>query len=417
MKKTTFITKLFSLIVVSILLFTVGCTNENDTIEDIQAFQEKASVAKYTSTPIEGQYIIVLNEKYQGKSTSASNLKYSDKMSMLKEEIPTNFSKVGLAKESIKNTFGYALNGFAAKLSQNQVTELKKDSRIKSIEQDQMITLSPINVLRGKPGSGGGGSDPAQETPWGITRVGGGAAYNGTATAWIIDSGIDLDHPDLNVDVARSVSFLSRGDADDQNGHGTHVAGTVAGIDNGIGVVGVAPGAKVVAVRVLDRRGSGSTSGVIAGVDYVAANGIAGDVANMSLGGGVSTALDDAVIRAASKVKFALAAGNESDDANNHSPARANGTNIYTVSAMDINDNFASFSNYGNPPIEFCAPGVSIKSTWKSGGYNTISGTSMAAPHVCGLLLLGNVGTDGTVNGDPDNADPVGYDADPIAHN
>jgi subtilisin family serine protease len=410
MKKTTFFTRLFSLLVVSILLFTVGCSDGNETIENIQVLQEKASVAKYTSVPIEGQYIVVLNDKYEGKSTSVPNLKYKDKMTMLKEEIPTNFSKVGLSKESIKNTFGYAIKGFAAKLSENQVTELKRDSRIQSIEQDHMITLSPINILRGKPG-GGGGSDPAQETPWGITRVGGGS-YNGTATAWIIDSGIDLDHPDLNVDVARSRSFLSRGDADDQNGHGTHVAGTVAAYDNSIGVVGVAPGAKVVAVRVLDRRGSGSTSGVIAGVDYVAANAQNGDVANMSLGGGVSTALDNAVINAAmSGVKIALAAGNESDDANNHSPARANHANIYTVSAMDINDNFASFSNYGNPPIEFCAPGVSIKSTWKSGGYNTISGTSMAAPHVCGLLLLGNVGTDGTVNGDPDG------DADSIAHN
>ncbi|MDH3322418.1 MAG: S8 family serine peptidase, partial [Flavobacteriaceae bacterium] len=245
---------------------------------------------------------------------------------------------------------------------------------------------------------------------WGITRVGGGS-YNGSATAWIIDSGIDLDHPDLNVDVARSASFLSRGDADDQNGHGTHVAGTVAAIDNAIGVVGVAPGATVVAVRVLDRRGSGSTSGVIAGVDYVAANAQNGDVANMSLGGGVSTTLDNAVIAAAaSGVKFALAAGNESDDANNHSPARANHANIYTVSAMDSNDNFASFSNYGNPPIEFCAPGVSIASLWKSGGYNTISGTSMAAPHVCGLLLLGNVAKDGTVNNDPDgNADDIAH--------
>ena len=410
MKKTNLITKLLSFLIVSILLLTVSCDNDSNSIEE-SALQEKASVAKYTSTPIEGQYIVVLNNRYISKSASIKDLKYNDKMTMLRTEIPTNFSKAGILKENIKNTFGYALNGFTAKLSENQLTELRKDTRIKSIEQDYMITLSPINAYKGKPGGGGGGSDPAQETPWGITRVGGGS-YNGSATAWIIDSGIDLDHPDLNVDVARSRSFLRRGDADDENGHGTHVAGTVAALNNSIGVIGVAPGATVVAVRVLDRRGSGSTSGVIAGIDYVAANGQNGDVANMSLGGGVSTALDDAVIAAAATgVKFALAAGNESDDANNHSPARANHANIYTISAMDINDNFASFSNFGNPPIEFCAPGVSIKSTWKSGGYNTISGTSMAAPHVCGLLLLGNVGSDGTVNGDPDG------NADAIAHN
>jgi len=156
-------------------------------------------------------------------------------------------------------------------------------------------------------------------------------------------------------------------------------------------------------VKVLSARGSGSYSGVVSGVDFVAANAGNGDVANMSLGGPVSQTLDDAVFGAAQAgVKFALAAGNESDDANNHSPARAEGQNIFTVSAMDRNDNFASFSNYGNPPIEYCAPGVSIKSTWKDGGYNTISGTSMASPHVCGLLLLGSIRSGGTVKGDPD---------------
>ena len=153
---------------------------------------------------------------------------------------------------------------------------------------------------------------------------------------------------------------------------------------------------------------------IIAGVDYVAANASPGDVANMSLGGSAYEPVDIAVqALGASGVLVALAAGNESDDANNHSPARAEGDNIYTVSAMDVNDYFASFSNYGNPPIDYCAPGVSIYSTYKSGGYTTMSGTSMAAPHVCGLLLLtgGNLNSDGYVIGDPDG------DADPIAYN
>ena len=251
---------------------------------------------------------------------------------------------------------------------------------------------------------------PAQETPWGIARVNGGVA--GTyASAWVIDTGLDFTHPDLNVDTVRSRSFLSRDTSPvDQNGHGTHVAGTIAAYDNAIGVIGVAPGAKVVAVRVLDRRGSGSNSGVIAGVDYVAQNGRAGDVANMSLGGGVSQALDDAVVAAAAGgVRFALAAGNESEDANNHSPGRANGPNVFTVSAFSVGDKWASFSNFGNPPIDFSEPGVSIKSTWLSGGYNTISGTSMATPHLAGLLLTGAVSSGGTVAGDPDgNPDTIG---------
>jgi subtilisin family serine protease len=116
------------------------------------------------------------------------------------------------------------------------------------------------------------------------------------------------------------------------------------------------------------------------------------------------------IAAAATGVKFVLAAGNESDDANNHSPARANGPNIYTISAMNSSDNWASFSNFGTP-VDYCAPGVSIFSTWKDGGYNTISGTSMAAPHAAGVLLLGNPTTDGTVNGDPDG------NPDPIIHN
>ncbi|MEN8185593.1 MAG: S8 family peptidase [Bacteroidota bacterium] len=407
MKKINLMKKILPLFVISILLLTASCNTDNDgNVDDLQSVQEGTSIAKYSSIPIEGQYIIILNNKYAGKSTMIKGLEYKDKLSMLKSELPATFSKVSLSKDDIVKTFGHAFNGFAAKLSEDQIAVLKNDDRIKYIEQDQIISLSPITAYK-KPVP----TPPAAETPWGITRVGGVINFSASATAWIIDSGIDLDHPDLNVDAARSACFLDRGDANDQNGHGTHVAGTVAALDNEIGVVGVAPGATLVAVRVLDRRGSGSISGVIAGVDYVAANGVNGDVANMSLGGGVSTTLDDAVIAAAATgVKFALAAGNESDDANNHSPARANGPNIYTVSAMDINDNFAYFSNYGNPPIEFCAPGVNIYSTWKDGGYNTISGTSMAAPHVCGLLL-GNISTDGEVNGDPDG------DADPIAHN
>ncbi len=253
-----------------------------------------------------------------------------------------------------------------------------------------------------------------ETTPWGITRVGGAVNYTGSHVAWVLDTGIDLDNLDLNVDVSRSANFIDPlVSADDDNGHGTHVAGTIAAIDNDIDVVGVAAGATVIPVKVLDRRGSGSMTSVIGGIDYVAANGSAGDVANMSLTGGVYTALDDAVVNASNHgISFALAAGNDSDDANNYSPARANGTYIYTVSAGDINDNWAYFSNYANPPVDYNAPGYNIVSLKPGGGVATMSGTSMASPHVCGLLLStgGNIHGDGYINGDPDGT------PDPIAH-
>jgi len=278
------------------------------------------------------------------------------------------------------------------------------------IEQDQFIPFDKPSWAGGNNNNEPSGSS-AQETPWGITRVHGGISAVGKV-AWIIDTGIDLDHPDLNVDVNRSRTFVSTGrdskNPDDNDGHGTHVAGTIAAIDNDFGVIGVAAGATVVAVKVLGPAG-GTLSDVIKGIDYVGAKGSSGDVANMSLGGGASKALDDAVIAAASSgVKFVIAAGNSGSDANNYSPARANGTNIYTISAMNNKDTWASFSNWGNPPVDYCAPGVSIKSTYKDGGYKTLSGTSMAAPHAAGVLLLGSSHSDGYVEGDPDgDADPI----------
>jgi hypothetical protein len=307
----------------------------------------------------------------------------------------------------LTHVYRVAIQGFAANMSAQAAEQMRAHNpKIAYCEQDQIVSL-PDYQIAGKPG---GGTQPAQETPWGIARVGGGGA--GTfRTAWVLDTGLDFTHPDLNVDTARSRSFLGGTTTPvDQNGHGTHVAGTIAAYDNTIGVIGVAPGAKVVAVRVLDRRGSGSNSGVIAGVDYVAANGQAGDVANMSLTGGASLALDTAVINAAlGGVRFCLAAGNNGSNANNYSPARANGANVYTISAFGIGDVWASYSNYGNPPIDYAEPGSAIKSTWLNGGYNTISGTSMATPHLAGLLLAGAVNIGGLVSGDPAApADPIG---------
>ncbi|PVY43098.1 S8 family serine peptidase [Pontibacter virosus] len=368
---------------------------------------ENLQTSTQNGAVIKGQYIVVFkkdaNLRLDGTTT------YAERVGAVREMGQELLDSNGIANATIEQAYGQAILGMAAKLTDEQVDALRRDDRVAYIEPDRIVALAP-------PGSGDVTASNTQEVPYGITRVG--YASGAGKTAWVIDSGIDLDHADLNVDVARSMTVFTTGkdskSADDGNGHGTHVAGTIAAKNNTVGVIGVAYDATVVAVKVLDTRGSGSYSGVIKGVDYVAANGKAGDVANMSLGGPVSQALDDAVVAAASKgIFFALAAGNDGAHAGDSSPARANGANIYTVSAMNSSDTWASFSNYGNPPVDYCAPGVSIKSTWKSGGYNTISGTSMASPHVAGVLLLtgGKPNTSGYVKGDPDG------NADPIAHN
>ncbi len=309
------------------------------------------------------------------------------------------------------HVYSAAIKGFAARMPAHAIERVKAaNTNIEYCEQDQVASLVPIHAEAKRPSGGGGGkvTQPPQETPWGIARVNGGGSTGPFATAWVIDTGIDPRHPDLVVDTTRSVSFVGTTSYADENGHGTHVAGTIAAIKNTIGVIGVAPGAPVVAVRVLDRAGSGTISGVIAGVDYVARTGRPGDVANMSLGGGISTALDSAVLNpAATGIRFAVAAGNSSTNAANSSPARVNGPNVYTVSAFGAGDMFASFSNFGNPPVDYAEPGVGIKSTWLAGGYNTISGTSMATPHLAGLLLLGPVSSGGAVQGDPDGMPDV----------
>lgn len=374
----------------------LACSTD-EPIQQMDASNLEAYAQTNGPAIIPGKYIIVFKE----------DRSFSGLGSKLRGKAEGILKKYGGKASDIEFVYANSIQGFSAFLSPGLYKKIAEDIEVLYVEEDKEIKLTQ----RGNKGGGGTTTQPAQEIPWGIARVGG--AGNGVGkTAWIIDTGIHLTHPDLTVNATKGFSAFTKGKdsgMNDGNGHGTHVAGTVAALNNSIGVVGVAAGATVVPIKVLGATGSGSTSGVIAGVDHVAARAAVGDVANMSLGGGISSALDQAVINAAAKgIKFALAAGNEATSATNSSPGRANGANIYTVSAHNISDVFASFSNFGNPPVDFCAPGVSIKSTWLAGGYNTISGTSMATPHVCGILLLGPVNTRGFVTGDKDTTpDPL----------
>jgi len=279
--------------------------------------------------------------------------------------------------------YGAALAGFAADLTPEQASALERDAHVDYVEIDG--TMQAI----------------AQTLPYGIdrveadlssTRAGDGIGAITNVNAYVIDTGIDRDHPDLNV--VNHVTFVPAGllgflfpePNEDCNGHGTEVAGVIAARDNNREVVGVAPGAPLTGVKVLGCNGSGSTSQVIQGVDWVTANARRPAIANMSLGGGVSQALDDAVRRsAASGIFYAVAAGNDGANACNSSPARAGaGTNgIMTVAATDAADSEASFSNYG-ACVDVWAPGVNILSTRNGGGTATASGTSFSSPHVGG---------------------------------
>lgn len=390
------------------LTLTISACDTADLAEETTspALTEEAPA---NGEPIPGQYIVVLRDDAAAGKT--------------RRDFVESFET--LSGVEMDHKYLSTLTGFSGKLSPEAYAALSNDPAVDYIEEDRWVSLPPFtsqglcDKKPDHPNCGGGGGDDGggdtgtstQSLPWGITRVGGASAYSGSNVAWVLDSGIDLNHEDLNVDVSRSVSMLGGRDAnnpDDQNGHGTHVAGTIAALDNNVGVVGVAAGATVISVRVLDRRGSGSISGVIAGVDHVAANGSNGDVANMSLGGGYLQSLNNAVISAAaSGIRFVVAAGNESQNVANVSPGSANGQNVYTICATTSTDGWASYSNYGQGTVDFCEPGSGIESTWKNGGYNTISGTSMATPHAAGLLLLGAISNGGSVSG-PDGSYIIG---------
>jgi aqualysin 1 len=286
--------------------------------------------------------------------------------------------------------YGAALEGYAGEIPHAKLPAVRADNRVAYVERDKSVSALVRPGSSPPPPSG-------QLLPWGIDRIdadlsstlaGNGSGSVGNVNAYVIDTGIDSSHRDLNV--VGSVNFAG-GKNTDCNGHGTHVAGTIAARDNSVDVVGAAPGAPLTAVKVLGCGGSGTTSGVIAGINWVTAHAARPAVANLSLGGGVSDALDDAVRNsAASGIVYSIAAGNDGANACNSSPARAGAgsdNGVVTTAATTSADQETSWSNYGSC-VDLWAPGASILSTRLGGGTTTMSGTSMAAPHVGGTAAL-----------------------------
>lgn len=385
---------LTSTVIFGLLLFA-ACRKDDSSSVDNNSTDDDCVVAQSvgSGTLIEGQYIVAYRSATNISLTSTARTATFTNNLLQRNNINTT---------ALRQTFTGATGGFIARLSASELQRLKLDTAVSLIEQDRIIAYGTCFQV----------VEPKLIT-WNVARVGYG---DGTGkTAWIIDSGIDFTHPDLNADATRSKSFISGvSSASDENGHGTHVAGIIGAKNNTEGMLGVASGASLVALRVFNKDGEGTLSSIIQALSYVNSNAKAGDVVNMSLGEDeVSDILDQQVQNTASKGIFvAIAAGNDNKPAIQFSPGRANGENIYTVSAVDSLDNFASFSNYGNDAVDFAAPGVRIPSTYLNGKYAIYSGTSMAAPHVAGLLLLkGNkITSSGTAKNDPDGT------ADPIAH-
>ncbi|KAF9435052.1 hypothetical protein BGZ76_006977 [Entomortierella beljakovae] len=275
------------------------------------------------------------------------------------------------------NKFG----GFSASFNQAALKELLASPEVDYIEQDAIISLKGSQT-----------SPPS----WGLPRVSQRRRrltlpylYNDAAgegvTAYVVDTGVYTEHDEFEGRATFGANFIEGSADTDENGHGTHVAGTIGGTN-----YGVAKKVSIVGVKVLDAGGSGSTSGVVAGMDWVAENAVAGQsVVNMSLGGGKSRAIDDAAGRLfAANIPLIVAAGNSATtNACNGSPSGA--ANTYTVAASDRNDRTASFTSYGSC-VEIFGPGVDITSAWidSPDATNTISGTSMATPHVVGVAAL-----------------------------
>jgi len=408
MKKNTF--KLFSknalmAAVLSVSVMAASCTKEDDILNSPQA--TSASTPSADNAAQQEQYIVTLNESYEGKGST------EDQRAMLIEsDAGKMFADNGIQGATLakENIFSNLEAGFVVYLKPSEASALKNDSRVKSVDRDILV-----NAAQGAYATAATDATATQTLPWGIATVGG--AGDGTGkTAWIIDSGIDFNHPDLNVDKTRSVSFLTSdmggnwSSPADEYGHGTEVAGIIGAKNDGQGSVGVAAGCNLVSVRIMNASGQCYSSALIKALNYVYANGKPGDVVNLSVSFAANGTIDYYVQKVASRGIFiAIAAGNNNVDASTKSPARVNGTNIYTVSGMNSNGSRWSSSNYGATTIDFAAAASDVYTTAKGGGYTSVGGTSMASPHVAGILLLngGKVNNGGTITGDVDGKPDV----------
>ncbi|SDZ08402.1 Serine protease, subtilisin family [Micromonospora pattaloongensis] len=322
------------------------------------------------ATAIADSYIVVLKDSAVGAKAGASRA--ASAVSSRAGSLADSYGG------SVERTYSAALNGFETRMSAQAARRLAAHPDVAYVEQNHVVSLAATQT-----------NPPS----WGLDRVdqrnlplNRSYTYPTTATnvrAYIIDTGLRFAHSDFGGRATSGYDAVDGGTADDCNGHGTHVGGTVGGA-----AYGVAKGVRLVGVRVLDCAGSGTNAGVIAGVNWVTANAVKPAVANMSLGGGASSALDNAVANSiASGVTYAVAAGNSNANACNSSPART--ASAITVGATTSTDARASYSNYGSC-LDIFAPGSSITSAWYTSNTatNTISGTSMAAPHVAGAAAL-----------------------------
>jgi subtilisin len=381
--------KFLSVVLSLLALIFPGCHQNDAPTPDLNPNDCMSSSASIAPQPVEGKYIVAFtNPKGSSGRTTAKAARVLERHH--------------LSEDYVTDRIAGELINYIMQLTPEEAALLKRDTAVAHVEQDKILAIcSCFTVI-----------EPSLVT-WNVDKVGYGDGVG--KTAWIMDTGIDMNHPDLTVDQPRSRSFVEGvTSADDDNGHGTHVAGIVGAKNNSLGTLGVASGATLVSLKILDKDGKGFLSTALKALSYVRANGKAGEAVNISLGlEEVSQILETEIKGIANRGIFiAIAAGNDGGPADNYSPARTTGNNIYTVSAIDSLNRFAAFSNYGNDAVDFAAPGVRIVSSYFHNQYAIISGTSMASPHVAGLLLItgGKIKTEGYAIDDPDGT------PDPIAH-